>query len=564
IRDFEATTYNIENGTVVPVKLDESALLKEKVNRDFTVVKFTFPNLKEGSIIEYKYTIKSPYYGRLKAWSFQNLHPCLYSEYKVLIPPMFDFIVLKKGYLPYNVDSSNAIYKTYSIVESSNSANRPSDIFTISGNATYHMWVMKDVPAFKIEDYLSTYNNHVNRISFVLKSIRYSENNVRSFIKNWMDISKQMLESDNFGKPIFEDNRWMNEIVAPFENLPVEEKARKTFAWVRDNFNCNDYDTYDLTQTLKKTYQSKTGSVADINLLLAGLLYHQGFEVHPVILSTRENGIASETTPILSQFNYAIIQLVINDSTKYLLDASVPRTGFGILPAYCYNQNGRMIHDLPYLVDLSANSLKDPKSEMFIAINNDDGTYTGSYKQELGHLASAELRSKIIKSGKESIKKEIKAAYTSNIEVSNIVIDSLQLYDEPVSVSYDVKMNFDEDIIYFNPMMGAAWKNNPFSADQRIYPVEMLHKINETFVLNMDIPKGYMVEEMPKSTRVFFNENEGMFEYILRKSGTSLQLRCVLKLEKAIFPPDDYQSLRDFFGFVVKKQAEQIVFKKLK
>jgi hypothetical protein len=38
----------------------------------------------------------------------------------------------------------------------------------------------------------------------------------------------------------------------------------------------------------------------------------------------------------------------------------------------------------------------------------------------------------------------------------------------------------------------------------------------------------------------------------------------MLLMKKATFLPDDYETLREFFGHVVKKQAEQIVFKKIK
>jgi hypothetical protein len=41
-------------------------------------------------------------------------------------------------------------------------------------------------------------------------------------------------------------------------------------------------------------------------------------------------------------------------------------------------------------------------------------------------------------------------------------------------------------------------------------------------------------------------------------------MRVHLKLNKAFFPTEDYSTLRDFFGYVVKKENEQIVFKKIK
>ena len=78
----------------------------------------------------------------------------------------------------------------------------------------------------------------------------------------------------------------------------------------------------------------------------------------------------------------------------------------------------------------------------------------------------------------------------------------------------------------------------------------------------MDIPKGYEVDELPKSVKVSFNGTDGFFEYTIQKDEFMVQLRSHVKLSESIFAPEDYNSLRDFFAYVVKKQSEQIVFKK--
>ena len=56
--------------------------------------------------------------------------------------------------------------------------------------------------------------------------------------------------------------------------------------------------------------------------------------------------------------------------------------------------------------------------------------------------------------------------------------------------------------------------------------------------------------------------NDGFFEYTIQKDEFTVQLRSHIKLNQAIFAPQDYAPLRDFFAYVVKKQNEQIVFKK--
>jgi hypothetical protein len=84
-----------------------------------------------------------------------------------------------------------------------------------------------------------------------------------------------------------------------------------------------------------------------------------------------------------------------------------------------------------------------------------------------------------------------------------------------------------------------------------------------TYVLSMEIPKGFQVDELPKSSKVSYNENQGIFEYLIQQNSDNIQMRVHLKFKKAIFSTEEYGTLRDFFAYVVKKESEQIVFKKI-
>ncbi len=64
--------------------------------------------------------------------------------------------------------------------------------------------------------------------------------------------------------------------------------------------------------------------------------------------------------------------------------------------------------------------------------------------------------------------------------------------------------------------------------------------------------------------KVNLNDVDGMFEYVVIKNETNINIRSHVKLNKATFTPDDYQNLRAFFDLIVKKHSEQIVFKKKK
>ncbi len=568
ISNLQASTYNLENGKVVVTNVDKSSIFKEKANDYTTIMKFTFPNLKEGSIIEYSYTITKPQDGRpdLPSWQFQTNYPHLWSEYEITVPQYFDYVVLKQGYIPPTIDTVRVQYEVYNIVEDGGVTSANEHI-SASANTFNHLWAIKDVAPLKKENFITTVDNYLSRIDFQLSAVRLPNVPPKMVMRDWPDVADELMKNESFGSTLTKANNYFDDDVkaALAGASTPEEKAKRIYQYVRDNYTCTDWDARYLSQPLRQTYQKKKGNVADVNMLLTSIYLSQGMEAYPVLLSTRDNGKAYAVYPILDKYNYVICQLKITDK-NYLLDAANSKLGFNHLNEDCYNGYMRVINPtLPDLINLSADSLRESSVTSVFMTNADDNSMSATVTNTKGYEESLSLRNDVVKSGKESYFKAIKKAYSDNVELTNSSIDSLQMLDMPVKVSYDLKItNNDEDIIYFNPMLGEQQKENPFKAAERFYPVEMPYCSDDTYVLNMEIPKGYEVDEIPKSARVKLNEDEGMFEYIIAKNGDRLQLRARVKLEKATYEPDDYQTLRDFYAFVVKKEAEQVVFKKIK
>jgi len=259
------------------------------------------------------------------------------------------------------------------------------------------------------------------------------------------------------------------------------------------------------------------------------------------------------------------IAYIGNDAVN--LDASRSFNGFGQLSSICYNGWGHIINDSkPLPVPLFADSVKETSFTNVMIFNDEKGKSSGTYKSTLGRSESFRVRQEIGQSSEKSYEKKIQTESSSDIAIENFGIDSLHKYDFPLAVHYDFDMKNlgTTDVLYFDPMFGEGYKTNPFKALERHYPVEIPYQIDDVYLLTMDIPAGYQIDEMPKSARVAYNDNEGLFEYLIQKGNDNLQMRVHLKLNKAFFPVDEYPTLRDFFAFIVKKESEQIVFKKIK
>lgn len=563
--NVKAITYNLENGKIVESKLDKSGIFKEKIDKNRTVRKFTMPNLKEGSIIEYEYRVTSDYIQNLDPWVFQGASPVLWSEFNLTIPEFFSYAFLSQGYHPFYINERPKNRQgNFSVMNSRTTS--ASERFSFTAGISDYRWVMKDVPELKQESYTSAIKNHLSRIEFQLSSQNFplQPHNFRS---SWPVLTKQLLESESFGSTLKNNNNWLSDEVKPVvNNVESEmEKANKIYAFVRDNYTCTENRSLWTSTSLKNVMKSKKGTVSEINLLLTAMLRYAGLDANPVILSTTDHGYALEMYPMITYFNYVVAQVNLGGSKIYL-DASHTRLGFGHLLPECYNGHARVVDENATPVSLPADSLNERTVTAIFISNNDKGQWVGSVKKTPGYFSSYLTREKIKEKGLEDYFKELKKEFGMEVKIKDAGVDSLNRYELPVMLHYDLELEpVKEDILYINPMFNESTKKNPFKSDQRFYPVEMPFTMDETYVLSMEVPLGYEVDELPKSLLAKLDEKgSASFEYRISQSASSISMRTRLKIDRTIFMPDEYEILREFFNLVVSKQNEQIVFKKKK
>ncbi len=568
---LRASTFNLENGVISETKLDDKSVYTQKYNDHYDDKKFTVPALKEGAIFDIEYTVKSPFDFRLMPWSFQGEYPRLWSEYTVTIPPPLHYVMRLQGDGHFDINESKDANLVYIVRESNGTSS--DDSYTIDGPSVYKRWVKMNVPAIHEEPFTTTIDNYYSKMTFQLQYIQWSkESEKHDQNSTWNAISRSLLANENFGQALNNDNNWMTDVLKEIlqGSTSEDDKTYKIYCYIRDNFRAVEKPGYRKNvlyarNSLKDVFKKKEGNVAEINLLLVAMLRKAEIKADPVILSTRDNGIADPSYPLEDEYNYVICDA--HPSDKWVtLDASEPYNGYGQLTASCYNGWGHVINEeMPVPIFLTADSLRESSLTNVIIINDEKGKPSGGYTNILGKSESSDTRKEIISSSIKEYQKKIEKDLGSDYTIENFGVDSLKKCDFPLTIHYDfdLKSLASGDILYFDPMLIDGYKTNPFKSMNRLYPVEIPYKIDETYLLTMDIPAGYQVDELPKSVRVAYNENEGMFEYLIQKGQNNLQMRVHLKLDKAFFPVDEYSNLRDFFSFVVKKENEQIVFKKV-
>lgn len=548
IVSIKGSTFNMENGQIVETKLDEKSIYDEKLSDYYTAKKIALPSLKEGSIFDLEYVVRSSY-SITRSWNFQGKYPCLWSEYNFSVPSYLHFFVFLEG-------KNNFDVKTVKPDKTGN-----------GHSSTEYQWIKKDVPGIKTEPYVTTTNNQISRVTFQLHYFQVNDLSERiNFDDNWSVVSKKLLEDQYFGQALNANNHWMKEEMSGLKDTAINEvNAKKIYNFVRNNFTCKNNNSIYSSGNLKDVFRNRTGNSADLNLLLTAMFRHEGFDADPVILSTREHGKPFQGYPLLSQYNYVVCQLRIGDKS-YCLDACHRFGGYGYLIRDCYNGDARIINEQrPYVAEISPDSVIESEvSNVFVGLD-ENGKISGTINSTFGKNSSYDIREAIDKKSEKTYKNEISSGLESGWKLQNFSIDSLSNCDYPITIHYDVESpdSGKPQIIYINPIFAGKISMNPFKSAHRQFPVEMTNLLDETYIFNLEIPKNYTVDEMPKSVRYMLNQNDGVFEYVIEKGEISIQMQVRLVLNKADFSTGDYDALRNFYGMIVSKENEQIVLKKI-
>lgn len=567
VKDLGGTTYNLEEGSVAETKLDtKKNVFTEKLDKNHQQVKFTLPAVKAGSIIEFKYTIHSDFIFNLQPWTFQGIYPRKWSEYNFMLPGFYAFIAHSQGSQQYFIKSEKESVKNFLVSMPSNNPilQDRTESYNISANVVNYRWVMKNVPALKEEPFISSLDNYFSKIEFQLSELKEPFTPKR-ILSTWPEATKELLTDERFGAALTQDNSWLvdkiNSIITAKDD-PVQ-RTKKIFEYIRDHFTCTSRNALMMTQTLEGVYKNKSGTVSELNMLLVAMLRTAGLSADPVILSLRPRGNTHAAYPLMDQYNYVICRATPVDKPLFL-DASVLRLGFNRLIADCYNGHARVVNEEADPLEFSADSLKENKQTSVFAVNDGKGKVVCTMNQRPGYYQSLEMRNEMSSGGKVAIINEIKKELDPLVQITGIKVDSLHSLEEPTEIAVEMEWAKPSDnIIYLDPMFGQGYKQNPFKSANRFYPVEMPYATDEMYQLEMEVPAGYTVEELPKPLVVKLNEKEdGLFEYRVSESGGHISLRSRLSIKRAVFSPEEYNTLREFFNQVVKKQAEQIVFKK--
>lgn len=554
INGLSGTTYNLENGEIIKTKLSKEFITDEDIDNKIKVKKFTMPAAKVGSVVEYKYTLVSDFYYDLRDFSFQESIPVAYTYFEAKLPEYFrynfnfqGYVTLKSEREPAN-ETFNIRYKDSNGSSQSENIRCTAEVIKSEG---------RNIPALKEESYLWTVNDFISKISFELKSVQMPYSMTQEMSNSWENIDKDILAS-SFGSNMKKADLFKEEIAKGETTI---ERAKEIQNMVKYRVKWNDRRAAS-PGNLKDALKNGIGSSAEVNFLLLNALQAGGFDAFPVILSTRGNGRLPISHPSITAFNYVITGVRI-DTLTYFTDASAKYGDWNLLPEKCMVPQARIIKQNGCRwVDLSTISsgsvLKVGK------INFENSKYIGKVTDSRRGNSALDMKETYY--GHKDKDEFIESlAKQTNCEIDSFSISGTDDSSAPLKIEYiqTADMSLGDDFLYISPMINKHFTENPFKEEKRVYPVEFDYLTNYLQIVDITIPEGYVVEELPQAAKLVLNDNDIILTYRLGQNGNQIKMHYQYQLRKLIFLPNEYEYLRDFYAKIVAKNSEQIVLKKV-
>jgi len=536
LEKMKAYVYNLENGKKVETKVEKSSKFKSKENKYTNVVKYAFPNVNNGSIIEYKYEVISPFaYTVPKVFIDMDI-PSLYTEY-VLDSPLN---------VSYNIDYSGASKPKYRELE---------EKLLYGGNYRTYRFGFENLNGYAKEEFVKNIDNHRTKIKAELHSTLFN-NEVKKYSSSWEEIRKSLMQKDDFGGEL-KKSRLVRDLI-PANAVSAtnpEEKANAIFDYVKNAFTWNDYLGVYTENGFKDLLSTKTGNVADINLFLVTMLREAGLEANPMLISTVKNGLINLAIPNLTNCNYVIAAVKIGNNFR-LYDGTVKQASANLLPPRAWNSYGILLTSKEAQV---LNVINVNMSNTFLTIKakiNNDGSISGTYTDRDTSLYGM-LAKENYQESNESYKKQYKDSY--GIDFTDIKSTDFENGD------FESTMNFTSnsmiDVIgkkmVINPMLFLNKTKNEFNqAEERRYPIDFLSPYTTTKKIELEIPEGYTIENLPKSKKIVTQDKEISYAYIVENVGNKVVVTSTLKVESAEYPKEYYPAFKQIWKTVVDSQNQ--------
>ena len=548
IKDISAQVYNLDpSGNIIVTKVDKKQIFEKQINKREAEKVFTFPDVKPGTIIEYKY--KHTNIGMMN-WYFQRSIPVKYSEFTFDYPNEVDISFSPKCYMPYEQKTDK------------------------TSNRTVRFFSMSNVPALRDEPYILNDDDYMQKIQTKTVAYENASGFRQSIIVNWLQVIRFLMEDEDFGVQIKKEIPRTVDLDAQLRSVKDPYMRMKIiYQYVKKNMEWNGNPGIWAFDGVKAAWKDKKGTAGEINLILINLLKDAGLNVKTILVSTHDNGLVNSFdagtawSPGFYQFNKVLAWVTINDDV-YVLDGTDKETPVHLIPIDAVATEGLVIEKIETFEwgwkTLWKNNLYFRNMVLLQADISKDGKLTGEANVNSYDYARLEKIAAARKNKKDFTEKFF-SSNNPGIAIDSVIFENMDSDSLPLvqKVYFNEQLNTSGEYEYFSVNLFTGLEKNPFVADQRISDVFFGILQSHNIIGNITIPDGYVFDELPKNIRMIMPDTSIV---ITRTSqvvdDNMLSFRINLEFKKPFYSSGEYDGFREFYKKLFDLLSEQYVIKK--
>lgn len=538
------------------IELKGKDFIKEDEDDDYESIRFTFPQVTEGAIIEYTYTRYTTSIETLPKYFFQESIPVRWAEYLIYIPEYFRYVSLSNASRIWAVDESSTINGSFGSTNVQLSKIR---------------YALSDLAGYDTESYTNNFQDFIPHIFMRLAGTRFPQQPYNPYLKDWPTVAKELDEYEKFGRMFnsaYDVNNITEAISADLATATTAlEKATIAYQAITRKMKWNGETSWAASQSLKKSWDAGTGNSADPNLMLLGVLRQLDITADPLLVGYRNNGTPITFYPIISQFDHVMVLAQI-DGKEMILDAGSAYRPMGLPRFSALNGSAWVANENnPRWIDVNVpqmNSttvadiqLKEDGMATVKVQTRMDGYYSLIAHDELDDMED---------DNQGPIMTDVLAKFPEAIFVSREVGKTENTFDP---LKFDLEMEVPvgvagDDLIYVSPILVPALTRELADNEARYTPIDFGYAWKKRYIAKLSIPAGYAVEELPPSVRV--SSEDGTINYLFTTGADqqAININLTVEVERSLFAAEEYQALRELFKRILEVQDSIVVLKKAK
>jgi Domain of Unknown Function with PDB structure (DUF3857)/Transglutaminase-like superfamily len=548
--------YEVKQGEAVDASLagvESSELVTDMKERFLRI-----PAAEPGNVVGYEIETEKRPFILQDRWSFQHRIPVKEARYTLQLPSGWEY---------------KAIWINHAEIQP-----------TPSG-ANQWQWVVTDVPAIREEDEMPPWRGVAGQM---IVSLLPPGGSGKKGFENWNDMARWesgLSQGQRDPSPDIKQKVAALTARAPTTLAKMQAIAafvQKDIRYVAIELGIGGWQPHPA----RDIYSNKFGDCKDKATLMSAMLKEIGVDSYYLDINTDRGGVTPATPPLMYWFNHEILGIRLPDSVTdpsliaiythpklgriLIFDPTSEVTPLGQLEGPLQDNYGLLVTEdggdlirLPQLDSSASGQRRTAKLKL-----TPEGTLSGDVTEVLRGDYAATQRYELRSATKDADRiKHLETLLSRSLgmfQITSARVGNLDVHDQPFEYIYSFQaINYAKsagNLLLVRPRVVGNWSSDILEKKEpRKYPVEFRGPMKNTDAVEIKMPAGYEVDELPLAVDAEYSF--GSYHSKCEVKDGALVYTRTLEVKELSVPVDKLDQLKKFYRIIASDERSTAVLK---